>query len=346
MSRRQCSRSGCAERAVVSLTYEYAPLVRLAGSASSRAGPPCVRPVPAPRRGPVRAPRLEACRTGVILRSVVWNRPVPSSSERQIAPLGWVDVRGVVSRAPLRDAGRRVDVPVAVATWVIAFVVGQARFGDHPRLLGRRRRRSGPDPHPVRRGRGDVDRLPGRDVGGVPALGVRRLRRGLPAPLRAHRPRRPADRGAQPAGPRPAGVPPVVGAVAGHVLGGSALGERREARRPRRRRVDGAPRAHGLPVRARRRGARLPGSVAELVRRPVRPRARPAHGGGVVRASSTSARWSTRGSSCSASWPAPACSSPAGSDSPSSPTSRSTSPACSWPSLTVHLTSESLSFLP
>jgi uncharacterized protein len=35
-------------------------------------------------------------------------------------------VRGVVSRAPLRDAGRRVDVPVAVATWVIAFVVGQA----------------------------------------------------------------------------------------------------------------------------------------------------------------------------------------------------------------------------
>jgi hypothetical protein len=26
----------------------------------------------------------------------------------------------------LRDAGRRVDVPVAVATWVIAFVVGQA----------------------------------------------------------------------------------------------------------------------------------------------------------------------------------------------------------------------------
>jgi uncharacterized protein len=35
-------------------------------------------------------------------------------------------VRGVVSRAPLRDAGRRVDVPIAVATWVIAFVVGQA----------------------------------------------------------------------------------------------------------------------------------------------------------------------------------------------------------------------------
>jgi membrane protease YdiL (CAAX protease family) len=31
-----------------------------------------------------------------------------------------------VSRAPLRDAGRRVDVPVAVVTWVAAFVVGQA----------------------------------------------------------------------------------------------------------------------------------------------------------------------------------------------------------------------------
>jgi CAAX protease family protein len=31
-----------------------------------------------------------------------------------------------VSRTPLRDAGRRVDVPVAVATWVIAFVLGQA----------------------------------------------------------------------------------------------------------------------------------------------------------------------------------------------------------------------------
>ena len=35
-------------------------------------------------------------------------------------------MRGVVSRTPLRDAGRRVDVPVAVATWVIAFVVGAA----------------------------------------------------------------------------------------------------------------------------------------------------------------------------------------------------------------------------
>jgi membrane protease YdiL (CAAX protease family) len=35
-------------------------------------------------------------------------------------------VRGVVSRTPLRDAGRRVDVPVAVATWVVAFVLGQA----------------------------------------------------------------------------------------------------------------------------------------------------------------------------------------------------------------------------
>lgn len=34
-------------------------------------------------------------------------------------------VRGVVSRTPLRDTGRRVDLPVAVATWVIAFVVGQ-----------------------------------------------------------------------------------------------------------------------------------------------------------------------------------------------------------------------------
>jgi uncharacterized protein len=35
-------------------------------------------------------------------------------------------VRGVVSRTPLRDAGRRVDVPVAIATWVAAFVAGQA----------------------------------------------------------------------------------------------------------------------------------------------------------------------------------------------------------------------------
>jgi uncharacterized protein len=34
-------------------------------------------------------------------------------------------VRGVVSRTPLRDTGRRIDVPVAVATWVAAFVVGQ-----------------------------------------------------------------------------------------------------------------------------------------------------------------------------------------------------------------------------
>jgi membrane protease YdiL (CAAX protease family) len=34
-------------------------------------------------------------------------------------------VRGVVSRTPLRDTGRRIDLPVAVATWVAAFVVGQ-----------------------------------------------------------------------------------------------------------------------------------------------------------------------------------------------------------------------------
>jgi membrane protease YdiL (CAAX protease family) len=35
-------------------------------------------------------------------------------------------VRGVVSRTPLRDTGRRIDVPVAITTWVAAFVVGQA----------------------------------------------------------------------------------------------------------------------------------------------------------------------------------------------------------------------------
>ena len=40
MSRRQCSRSGCAERAVVSLTYEYAPLVRLARSSFQPSGTP------------------------------------------------------------------------------------------------------------------------------------------------------------------------------------------------------------------------------------------------------------------------------------------------------------------
>jgi membrane protease YdiL (CAAX protease family) len=34
-------------------------------------------------------------------------------------------VRGVVSRTPLRDTGRRIDVPVAVVTWVGAFVIGQ-----------------------------------------------------------------------------------------------------------------------------------------------------------------------------------------------------------------------------
>jgi CAAX protease family protein len=34
-------------------------------------------------------------------------------------------VRGVVSRTPLRDTGRRIDVPVAVTTWVAAFVIGQ-----------------------------------------------------------------------------------------------------------------------------------------------------------------------------------------------------------------------------
>jgi len=45
-----------------------------------------------------------------------------------------------VSRAPLRDAGRRVDVPVAVATWVAAFIVGQLATalivgGDDPDLI-------------------------------------------------------------------------------------------------------------------------------------------------------------------------------------------------------------------
>src|SRR5262245_2313766 len=54
-----------------------------------------------------------------------WNRPEPSGSKRPNTALGWVDVRGVVSRTPLRDTGRRIDVPVAVATWVGAFVIGQ-----------------------------------------------------------------------------------------------------------------------------------------------------------------------------------------------------------------------------
>src|SRR5262245_9887348 len=70
--------------------------------------------------------------------SVCWNRTAPDApedaidisvgdgSERQNAALGWGDVRGVVSRTPLRDTGRRIDVPVAVTTWVAAFVVGQA----------------------------------------------------------------------------------------------------------------------------------------------------------------------------------------------------------------------------
>src|SRR5262245_16730911 len=65
------------------------------------------------------------CQTGANLRTVVWNRPGPSGTERQFAALAWEDVRGVVTRVPLRDAGRRVDVPVAVATWVAAFIVGQ-----------------------------------------------------------------------------------------------------------------------------------------------------------------------------------------------------------------------------
>ena len=34
-------------------------------------------------------------------------------------------VRVDVTRTRLRDAGRPIDVPVAVLTWVAAFVVGQ-----------------------------------------------------------------------------------------------------------------------------------------------------------------------------------------------------------------------------
>jgi membrane protease YdiL (CAAX protease family) len=76
-------------------------------------------------RTPARSRSAGTCRTADSPRTVVWNRPGPSSTKRQFAALAWEDVRGVVSRAPLRDAGRRVDVPVAVATWVAAFIVGQ-----------------------------------------------------------------------------------------------------------------------------------------------------------------------------------------------------------------------------
>ena len=188
VSRRQCSRSGCAERAVVSLTYEYGRshvwLDLLHPERDPHAYDLCRRHAAAP----VRAPRLEVVRPPTDRANRCWTRRVCRPSERRRGErpaLAWDDVRGVVSRVPLRDAGRRVDVPVAVATWVIAFVAGQARFGDRPRLLRCRRRRPRTDPHPVRSGGGDLDRLPRRDVGGVPALGVGRLRRGLPAPLRA-----------------------------------------------------------------------------------------------------------------------------------------------------------------
>ena len=117
-----------------------------------------------------------------------------------------------------------------------------------------------------------------------------------------------ADRRAHPARPRPARVPAAARAVARHVLRRPALGERREARRPGRRRDDGAARADGLRRRAR---SSRSSSTAACCRARSPP------------ASTTSSAWLVaaawfaadplppgrvpRACSCSASSPAPAC---------------------------------------
>ena len=55
---RQCSRPGCAELATVTLTYQYDERRRLARRSARRARSAQLRPLPAPRGPPVRAPRL------------------------------------------------------------------------------------------------------------------------------------------------------------------------------------------------------------------------------------------------------------------------------------------------
>ena len=94
-----------------------------------------------------RAVRLDAAR-----------RPVAGTRGRSC---GSTSRRG---RTALRHAGRPVDVPVAVVTWVGAFVVGQMPVRRRRRRVRRRGRRRRRHPDPVRRRGGDVDRLPRRDV--------------------------------------------------------------------------------------------------------------------------------------------------------------------------------------
>ena len=108
---------------------------------------------------------------------------LPTGSEARSAGrrLAWSDVP-VTSRLPLRAAGARSTPPFAVMAWLAAFVVGQTLAVII--LIGRGRRpRRQHHRHPRRSSRRALDRLPGRRLVGVEAIGLGSAGGGLPAAL-------------------------------------------------------------------------------------------------------------------------------------------------------------------
>ena len=235
-------------------------------------------------------------------------------------------VRVELTRTPLRHAGRPVDVPRGRRH------VGR-RVRRRPARLGASssaasgaedtRRRRHPDP--VRRRRGDVDRLPRRDVGGLAAVRAAatsstttRVRFRPSTSSGSRSACSPSSCSCRSSTCRCAASGPTRSPTTGCPRTPRSSSTGRAAATMR------AARADGLRRRADRRGARLPRAAAGLVRRPLRPRRWPGWPRRRGSRSSTSVPSSTRGCSRSASSPAPACWSPAASACRSPPTSRST----------------------
>ena len=231
------------------LTYEYGRSQRLARRAARRARPPRLRPLRRATPPACRCPhgwhlddrRRRAAADARRARRLTANRraSAPRCTSDRTMPLAWADVRGelAVAVAVARIAGRRVDVPVAVVTWV-----GRLRRRPDRCRSAIVARVAGPTTSTTSRSRPCSPASPRRGSPTSSACGwrpqragIRRLRRGLPAALRARRPRRRCRSACSPSSSLvPLVYLPLSRAVAGHVHRRRALRERREARRPGR----------------------------------------------------------------------------------------------------------------
>ena len=204
------------------------------------------------------------------------------------------------------QAGRPIDVPVAVVTWVVAFVFGQFVSLAIVATSGAETDRRRADPDAVRRRRRDVGGVPGRCYVASKRSGSGDPCAGLGMRLR------PIDVVGLPIGVLtqlvlvPARVHPAAGDLAGHVLRGPAVRDRREARRPGERRDDGAARADGLRRRARSSRRSSTAACCSGRSRPARRTSSPGWSRRRGSRSSTSGPSSTRACSPSRSSPAPA----------------------------------------